>query len=64
MTLVFVGTTNIIPSLGFSTSGHCRRIKAGQTGIRIHTDRNPALLLSPPVSYRYLEARVTFLGIP
>ena len=41
MTTVFVGATNIITSLGFSTSGHCRRIKAGQTMFRIDPDGNP-----------------------
>ncbi|MBI5603264.1 MAG: beta-ketoacyl synthase [Deltaproteobacteria bacterium] len=44
---IFVGNTNIISSLGFSTSGHCRRIKAGQTGVRIHSCGNPGSLSVP-----------------
>ena len=31
MTPVFVGTSHIITSLGFSTSGNCRRLKSGQS---------------------------------
>src|SRR5512139_659153 len=33
---VFVGTSNTITSLGFSTAEHVRQIKAGQIGISIY----------------------------
>ena len=60
---VFVGASNTITSLGFSTAEHVKQIKANQIGISIYPGGNPYptpvnLLMRPETDCRSAKAVV------